>query len=132
MNNHYDKYLKYKKKYLSLKRNKVQDGGSDETYYGEDNNKKIDETKPTIYLFKASWCGHCKNFRETWNALANKYEKQMNFILYDSDKNKKDLREWKVSSFPTIILRKNKNATEYQGDRDINNLIPYIDNFIGN
>jgi thiol-disulfide isomerase/thioredoxin len=128
MDNNYNKYLKYKKKYLQIKAmQNVQQGGSDDDFFNE---VKINENFPSIYLFKANWCGHCKNFRETWNALANKYSSKMNFILYDSDKNKKSLKEWRVNSFPTIILRKGTKATEHNGDRDINTMIPVIENFI--
>ena len=128
------KYLKYKIKYHQLKKkiemNNQTGGGDnkDETFYY--NQKKINNKNPTIYLFKASWCGHCKSFRENWNALANKYEDKINFVLYDSDKNKKEMKEWRVQGFPTLIMRKGDKATEYNGDRDINSLINFIDNML--
>jgi hypothetical protein len=54
----------------------------------------------------------------------------VNFVLYDSDKNAKSMRELRVYSFQTIIVRKGTKASEYNGDRDINSMIPFIENFI--
>jgi len=116
MDIYYQKYQKYKIKYLNAKKIN-QTGGS--------SNKAID-----LYFFKADWCGHCKNFRETWNALADKFNDKINFISYDSDKDQKKIKEWRVEGFPTLIYRKGTTATEYNGDRDINSLINFIKNEI--
>ena len=52
------KYLKYKKKYLNLKKNiNISGGGLKE-----------------VILFKASWCGHCKNFIPIWDSMKKKYK----------------------------------------------------------
>lgn len=121
------KYLKYKIKYHQLKQQiNEQTGGKmkDADFYY--NQKKINDNKPTIYLFKASWCGHCKAFRENWNALANKFGNKVNFVLYDSDKNEKEIKQWRVQGFPTIIYRKGASATEFNGDRDMNSLVNFI------
>ena len=130
------KYLKYKIKYYQLKKKiNEQSGGSisgndnskDEFYF---NQEEVNENKPSIYLFKATWCGHCKNFRETWNALANKFNDNVNFILYDSAKDKEKIKEWRVVGFPTIIFRKGSSAKEFNQDRTIDNLITFIENQI--
>lgn len=145
------KYLKYKIKYHQLKNQlknqnnqhnqhnqhggscsiNNQHGGHDnkkdtEAFYFTENN--INEKKPTFYLFKASWCGHCKAFRETWNALADKYKDKINFISYDSDKDKKEMKSWRIGGFPSMIYRSGTKAIEYAGDRDINSLITFIKN----
>jgi hypothetical protein len=124
------KYLKYKIKYYQLKQkiNKQNGGGINEDNYF--NQKEVSENKPSIYLFKASWCGHCINFKETWNALADKFNDKINFISYDSAKDSKKMKEWRVEGFPTLIFRKGSSATEYNGDRDINSLIEFIKNQI--
>ena len=124
------KYLKYKIKYQQLKNNLLnQTGGkqNDNFYY---NQQKINDKNPTLYLFKASWCGHCVAFRENWNALSEKFKNKINFVLYDSDKNNKEMKEWRVNKYPTLILRNGTSASEYNGDRDIDSLIKFINNQI--
>ena len=85
------------------------------------------DSKPTLYLFKASWCGHCKNFIPTWEALEKRYTDKINLIAYDVDKNKKEIEEWNIESFPTLFYRKGLNAIEYNGDRSIDDLIKFIE-----
>jgi thiol-disulfide isomerase/thioredoxin len=151
--NNYNKYLKYKNKYLQLKNKLKQTGGNingtisiqkeniegiisiqnedDENYYvGHGIEDDMTNAKPTIYLFKASWCGHCKNFRSVWNSIAKNFSENVNFITYDSDINKQSIKEWKITGFPTIITRTNTSAQEYTGDRDLNSLINHIKSFI--
>ncbi len=127
------KYLKYKIKYCQLKKqldNKNNQTGGEvkEEKLEYFNEKNINDKNPSIYLFKAGWCGHCKHFRETWNALANKFSTKVNFIAYDSNENKKEMKEWRVNGFPTIIFRKGSKASEFNGDRDIDSVIKFIEN----
>ena len=109
------KYQKYKAKYLAL-RNELyvnQSGGSN---------------KPELYLFKAEWCGHCKNFISDWEKLKEdpKLKNKINFITMDSEIDKKIINEWDIKGFPTIILKKGTNAIEYNGNRSINNIQTFI------
>jgi thiol-disulfide isomerase/thioredoxin len=109
-----DKYLKYKSKYVNLKNRLTQSGGSD--------------NKSTIYLFKAEWCGHCKNFKSTWDALKNKYANQYNFITYDADKNSKEIKQWNIEGFPTIFKQTGNKAVEYVGSRDVDSMVNFLEN----
>jgi thiol-disulfide isomerase/thioredoxin len=111
------KYLKYKIKYNVLKNKKLNlIGGSNK-----------EENKKTVYLFKAEWCGHCRDFKKTWESLQSKYKK-INFITYDYDKNKKQVEDAKIESFPTIILKtKDNKAIQYVGPRDMDSLGQFIE-----
>lgn len=109
------KYLKYKNKYIALKNSmnhNQQTGGN--------------SVKPTVYLFKAEWCGHCQQFKPTWDGLQEKYRNKYHFVTYDSDKNPKEIKEWKVEGFPTIYFKNGDNATEYSGPRDVNSLVTFF------
>ena len=106
------KYIKYKNKYLKLKKleqNNVHQnvvsmkGGSDD--------------KTDIYLFKAEWCGHCNSFKTTWEDLSKNLKSKYNFKVYDADQNKKEIKQWQIGGFPTIIAKKGSKATEYVGPR---------------
>jgi thiol-disulfide isomerase/thioredoxin len=112
---YYNKYLEYKLKYLKLKENHTQSGGNN-------------NSKPGIYLFKAEWCGHCKSFKNDWNNLQTDKElnKKINFITFDSEKNVNQINEWKVSGYPTIMLKKGDNAIEYFGSRDVESIKKFI------
>jgi glutaredoxin len=106
-----EKYFKYKSKYLELKQKQLskQTGGNN--------------TKPTIILYKADWCGHCNKFKEVWKRMdKNKYD----LITYDSEKDSQLIKDNEIQGFPTIIIVKNGIKTEYNGNRtekDINNFI---------
>jgi thiol-disulfide isomerase/thioredoxin len=114
-----DKYLKYKDKYLKLKnQNKcssscVQLGGADKS------------DKSDIILFKADWCGHCKRFVPTWEAMQKKYKNKYNFITIDSN-DKEQLKNWNVRGFPTIYVKNKNTAVEYEGSREEDDIIKFI------
>jgi len=113
---YFQKYQKYKAKYLDLKNSSLtkQVGGG--------------EKKKELYLFKDEWCGHCKNFKSTWEEMQNdsSLKKEIKFITMDSDKNQKEIAEWNVEGFPTIILKNDNKATEYNGPRTIDAIKEFI------
>ena len=121
------KYLKYKKKYLELKQknNLLQNGGSELDFFNE---KNLNKKNPQFILFKANWCGHCQNFKDTWNALSNKFKNKINFIMYDSEINKNEIKQWGINSFPSLILKNGNQALEYNNNRDLDSLINFINN----
>jgi thioredoxin 1 len=111
------KYLKYKDKYLKLKkleRNIIMKGGAQE--------------KKTLTLFKADWCGHCKRFKNTWDELKND-NKDINFVTYDSERNKDKIIKYGIKGFPTIILLVDNKAIEYVGERNKDNIQNFIEQY---
>ena len=112
MEDYYKKYLKYKNKYIKLKSLQMNGGG------------KID-----LMLFKADWCGHCKNFIPVWNSLQqmNEFKNKYNFITYDSDNNKEELEVYKVNEFPTLMIKKDENnLDEYKGPKEMEHMIEFL------
>ena len=110
-----NKYLKYKKKYMDLKNMESisQLGGS---------NAK------NIFLFKAEWCGHCKSFFPTWQKLENEYKnnKKINFVTFDSEKNKVEEIMYNVKGYPSILIQTGNGTKEYQGNRSEESLRDFI------
>ena len=109
------KYEKYKAKYLELinELHVNQSGGSSK--------------KPELYLFKADWCLHCKQFKQKWINLSNSsLTKKVNFITLDEKINRKQIDEWGINGFPTLILKNGHNAIEYTGEKTENNIINFI------
>lgn len=111
------KYLKYKEKYLTLKsqlkaKQMVQSGG------------KSNDNK--LYLFKAEWCGHCKQFKSTWDKLQKEMANKIEFVTYDADTHKNEITEFGIQGFPTLVLKTGNKAIEYNGQRDIDSLKDFI------
>lgn len=147
------KYAKYKTKYVQLRQSfnlsggssikqcsvnpqnntacvsmgrhfSLQQGGGGLTKEERTNEKP---PKPEIYLFKAEWCGHCKNFKPVWEKLQKEYGKKYDFKTFDSDKNKEEIKQWNIQGFPTIIKRVKDNAVEYSGPREENSLLKFFE-----
>ena len=116
------KYLKYKEKYLILQKEYNE-------LIAKKNMKGGDNTKSTVILFKADWCGHCKTFKPTWEKVSELYNKKYNFVIYDADKQTDKFKEYKVDAFPTVLVKNGNNVINYEGDRsfdDLNNFIQSI------
>jgi thiol-disulfide isomerase/thioredoxin len=111
MNNFYDKYLKYKNKYLQLK-----------------NGQKGGASHVELMLFKANWCGHCTRFKNTWEELKKDHNKKLELIEYDIDQTmeKKYFQKYGVDSFPTLILKKNDTIIEYKNAMNKESITKFI------
>ena len=117
-NENYDqKYLKYKKKYNELR--KIEARLISEGKLNADGSLKIQNggSSPTVSLFKAEWCGHCKNFTSTWNQL-QKTNKHVKFETFDADKHGDIIKKQNIDGFPTIKI----NGNVYHGERDFESL----------
>ena len=124
-----EKYLKYKTKYNNLK-----------TIMNNKNNSSFimsgGAPRPTLYLFKAEWCGHCENFAVTWNKLNKELLGKVDFIMYDGDKDKDKIKKceedggFKVSGYPTIILKSNGVWREHGGGRSFEEIKEFINSYL--
>lgn len=116
MTDYLNKYIKYKTKYFNLKAGLVntQIGGLHDM--------------ADVMLFKAEWCGHCKQFKPTWDKLQSVFNKKFNFITYDSDKDTDMLKKYNIDGFPTIIIKNGSDLMPYEGGRDIETLTDYLNN----
>ncbi len=107
---YYEKYLKYKTKYCSLKMNV-------NNQFNQNNFNQIGGGKTKVILFKADWCGHCKSFKPIWEAVTKQYN-NLDFTVYDADKDKDSLRKYNIEGFPTVIVEKGENRFEYNDERN--------------
>lgn len=106
-----EKYLKYKKKYTNLK-------------------NKMQITKNDIMLFKAEWCSHCVAFKPIWEKLKKntKLNKKYNFITIDSE-NKEQTEMYKISGYPTLLLKLDNKIIEFNGTRSHENIIDFLKSY---
>jgi thiol-disulfide isomerase/thioredoxin len=77
-----------------------------------------------IYLFHAHWCGHCVEFRKSniFNLVSDRMKSvapSVAMIEIDVDKNKDMVKQYGVTSFPTIlgVIPTTQKTYEFEGDR---------------
>ncbi|XP_024967970.1 probable protein disulfide-isomerase A6 [Cynara cardunculus var. scolymus] len=102
-----------------------------------DNFDKIvmDKTKDVLVEFYATWCGHCKSLAPIYETLATAYKNERDVVIANLDADRfKDLGEkYDISGYPTMKLfpKDNKAGEVYQGDRDLDSLVAYINQKCG-
>ena len=111
---HFNKYLLYKKKYLQKKMSKMSGGAS----------------QNELMLFKSDMCGHCKNFFDTWNKITSDPTLGIKFTTFDSVKHRKEMQDYDISGFPTILYKVDNKLIEYVGNRDENSVREFIKSYI--
>lgn len=72
--------------------------------------KLIQEDKPTLVDFFATWCGPCKMQAPILEEVKKKVGDEANIIKIDVDKNQDLARKYNVMSIPTLIMFKNGEA----------------------
>src|SRR5919205_1536680 len=59
---------------------------------------------PVLVEFFASWCGSCRRFVPTLEALAGEYAGRVPVVQVNADENPELVRRYGVSSTPTLVL----------------------------
>jgi len=99
---------------------------------GDDDPKKVfSSTKPTMVLFYAPWCGHCKSMKPDYEQLRKKYMKvpDKNVVMINCDDHKEFASKAGVQGFPTIRLYKNPKDDkyiDYEGPRTADAIETYL------
>lgn len=79
----------------------------------------------TLMIFKAEWCGHCQKampeFKKLMDAspLTLKSGEKVTVRMLDADADKDAISAvgYKVRGYPTLLIQKGKEFTEYPGER---------------
>ncbi len=75
-----------------------------------DFNNLIQEDKPTLVDFFATWCGPCRMQGPILEDVKNRIGDKANVLKVDIDKNQELAARYNVRSVPTLILFKNGEA----------------------
>jgi thiol-disulfide isomerase/thioredoxin len=103
---------------------------NDEGDKDENNKEKLNKKIPSLILFHAEWCGHCRNFMPTWNALSDIIPNdQVNMVKISCVEKEKQCNSIKeIKGFPTIMyidINLNKKII-YSGQRTPESIINFI------
>ncbi|CAL1700698.1 unnamed protein product [Somion occarium] len=93
----------------------------------------FDDKKDVFVEFYASWCGHCKRLKPTWDSLGDRYISAKDRItIAKMEATENDLPpsvDFKISGFPTLKFKKagSHEFIDYDGDRSLESLIAFVE-----
>ena len=97
-------------------------------------NRELFNTAPQkkVMFFSMNGCGHCQNFKPTWQQLMNKYSQDNTFELIEISVNDQPdiVGKYNIKGFPTILIEVDgKPAQQYQGDRSAGSVVDFIEQY---
>jgi len=103
---------------------------------GKDNYESIINGQKNVFVkFFAPWCGHCKAMAPAWEELAETFKDEPDVVIADVDATiEQELgTKFAVQGYPTLKFFKkgSTEAQEFGGGRQIDTMIPYINEQAG-
>ena len=68
---------------------------------------------PVLIDFSTPWCGPCRKLTPVLEQIQNEFANEIKIVKINADENIDIVQEYGVSSFPTIIILKNKEVKEF-------------------
>ncbi|KAK5650473.1 hypothetical protein RI129_001502 [Pyrocoelia pectoralis] len=92
--------------------------------------KEIASSTPTLVMFYAPWCGHCKRMKPQFMKAADELKAEGingRLAIFDCTENPKITEEMDISGYPTVRLYVNgKYVKDYVGNRSMDDLISFM------
>lgn len=92
----------------------------------------FDESRDVFVEFYATWCGHCKRLKPTWDSLGEHFAAFKDRItIAKMEATENDIPPsagFSVSGFPTIKFKKagTRDFIDYNGDRSLEHFITFV------
>ena len=81
-----------------------------------------------LRFFYADWCPHCKKSKPEWEQLLQKYKGTIQLKAVDCTNGATSIaKQLDVEGFPTFVLSKNGKNIEYNGKRNANSLLMFLE-----
>ncbi|KAH9943444.1 disulfide isomerase [Epithele typhae] len=93
----------------------------------------LDDSRDVFVEFYASWCGHCKRLKPTWDSLGEHFAPVRDRVtIAKMEATENDLPPsvpFRVSGFPTLKFKPagSHEFLDYDGDRSLENLIAFVE-----
>ncbi|EJD53581.1 thioredoxin-domain-containing protein, partial [Auricularia subglabra TFB-10046 SS5] len=93
----------------------------------------FNDDKDVFVEFYATWCGHCKRLKPTWDSLGDKYAALKDRVtIAKMEATENDLPPsvpFRVSGFPTLKFKKagTREFIDYEGNRLLESLVQFVE-----
>ncbi|KAI0638183.1 protein disulfide isomerase [Trametes polyzona] len=93
----------------------------------------FDDEKDVFVEFYATWCGHCKRLKPTWDSLGEHFANVKDRVtIAKMEATENDLPPsvpFRVSGFPTLKFKKagTREFIDYDGDRSLESLVAFVE-----
>jgi thioredoxin 1 len=82
--------------------------------------------KDKLVLCHATWCPHCTSFVPKWQQFKKSNRFPIQVVDLESDRDKEEIKEYKVQGYPTVILVKDGKHIEYDDERSEEGLTRFL------